>query len=190
MKNFAFIMLAFIAFACAESEKEPEIVEEKKPLKERLMHTDRDYLLQPLEAVWDDLAEANMYDPRFEETKLAIDTGAVQGSVTVKTNNGDTMYVEVLLTGKNVNEKHQWFYDAKSGLFKSQHLFNGIIAGADESRSKQEYQFYFEEGNEMISSYTRKSYGKQPHPTTWTNAEFTTNELNFIWSRKQFAKAK
>lgn len=190
MKNLAFVALTFLAFACAQSEKEPEVIEEKKPLKERLMQTDRDYLLEPLEAVWDDLAEANMYDPRFEETKMVSDSGSAKAAVTVKTNNGDTMYVEVVLKGENVNEKHQWFYDAKSGLFKSQHVFDGMIAGADESRSKQEYQFYFEDGNEMISSYMRKSYGNQSHPTTWTSAEFTTNELNFIWSRKQFAKAK
>ena len=96
MKNLAFVVLTFLAFACAESEKEPEVIEEKKPLKERLMQTDRDYLLEPLEAVWDDLAEANMYDPRFEETKMVSDSGSAKAAVTVKTNNGDTMYVEVV----------------------------------------------------------------------------------------------
>lgn len=190
MKKLVFIASVLLLAGCGDSATTEEAKpEEKRSLKDRLEETDRDFLLQPLEAALDDIAAATEYDPRFIKSTMAISLGEATGKATIKTFESDTVYIQVELQGPNgTSEKHQWFSDAKNGLYKSEHNFKNIVMGADGAVSNQDYQFYFEETGAMISSYSRKSFDQQKHEEKWINTEFQPSELKFIWSRKALAK--
>jgi hypothetical protein len=190
MKRLVFIISVLLLAGCSESNTSKEVEpQEKKSLKDRLEDTDRDFLLQPLEAALDDIAAASEYDPRFEKSTMAITLGDAAGKAIIKTFKSDTVYIQVALEGPNgTSEKHQWFSDANNGLYKSEHNFKNVVIGADGAISNQDYQFYFEETGAMISSYSRKSFDQQKHPDKWVSTEFQPSELKFIWSRKAIVK--
>lgn len=190
MRKLIFIASVLLLASCGDSSTSEKVKpEEKRSLKDRLEDTDRDFLLQPLEAALDDIAAATEYDPRFEKSTKAITLGDAKGKLVVRTLESDTVYLQVALEGPNgTSEKHQWFSDAKNGLYKSEHNFKNMVIGADGAVSNQDYQFYFEETGAMISSYSRKTFGEQKQSEQWVNTEFQPGELKFIWSRKALAK--
>ena len=187
------ISVLFLSFfSCNTANQEIQSVpekKEKKSLKERLETRDGDFLMRPLEESWDNLAEATLYDPRLSDTTYNLETEHYSGKAQVKAQNGRTVYLKLNLNSETATENHEWFSDRDGNLFKSQHEFIYHHYGVDESSSRQEFKFYFDDDGSMVSSYSKKSFIDQKHPSKWTAHELTPNELTFIWSRKQFLKA-
>lgn len=181
MKNTFIIALLGVTLACNKAQKP-----EEKPLRDRLPKEGKEVILSPLEKSMDDLAEATLYDPRYIEQTIKLENG----SLLVKTANGDTLFMQLTLTAETGNETHRWFSREGNELYKSEHRIISINHGALAEKSTEEFKFYFEDNGALISSYYKRSFGQQKHPQNWTEAPFSPNELNQLWGRKKLSKQR
>lgn len=179
MKKVFIIALLGATLACNKTQKP-----EEKPLRDRLPKEGKEVILSPLEKSMDDLAEATLYDPRYVDDTIKLENG----SLLVRTDNGDTLFMQLTLTAETGSETHRWFSREGNEMYKSEHRITSNTNGALGEKSTEDFKFYFEENGALISSYYKRSYGEQSHPKNWTDAELSPNELNHLWSRKKLTK--
>lgn len=181
MRIWGFLMASAFLVACDEPKDE---MPKRESIIRNLPTNDRAFLLEPLEAAWDDLREITDHDPGLFESSRDIDSAGFHGNLAFKLNGADTVFVHLRIAGDFMTESLSAYWNDEGHLFL---LEARISYGQPRVGHQRAYRLYFDEYNALLSAYGKASFDGKTLPNEWRTICPTEDELDYLINRhRQF----
>ncbi len=189
MKQAYILNFLFLAFLVSCSDPVTDELKADASISDKLPVKNRDFYLEPLESVFDDLKEMVDIDESYFSETDTWKEGDVSATIIYKLNGNDTALAKLEISGRgNLKEVHAWYYDKKGNLFFSEHEITNVNYGFEKGPSHRNYKFYLDDNGSQLSSYARMSFDGNPLPEEWTTVTMTEEESAYLKSRLTFAR--
>lgn len=160
---YSLFFLGLVVFACGEETTDSN---EQQTIIRNLPVQDRDFLLEPLEGALDDLRSIAETDPRYETKTIRVDTLGWKGLKKIRHNNNDTAMLDLQISQATKQERHLRYWDENHELY---YLESTLIYLDSKGETMDQFAFkaYFEEGQVLISAYSRSAFAGEKLKGPW-----------------------
>lgn len=186
LRTFTYLLLLLTTAACEGGGGVEDFkVKEEQGVLRNLPTSDREYLLEPLEAAFDDLREVIENDPALFDSERSIDSNGIKTVGKFRLNGSDTVMMDLRRHYDNKREKFLAFRDDSGALLLIEAHLVWTTEGGD-PLDRRSFKFYFDEGEILLSAYGKTAFNGAALPVDWVTIMPTPEELAYIRSQARF----
>jgi hypothetical protein len=174
--RYLFVLAFLLTVACTE---DAVVSNDEETIIRNLPVQDRDFLLEPLEGALDDLRALAESDPRYETQTIRIDTLGWSGQKKIRSNNGDTAMIVLEIHQSTKREQHWRYWDENKELYYLESIIT-YLDSIGQPMDQFAYKAYFEEGQVLISAYSRTAFAGEKLKGPWRTIEPMPETMQYL----------